>query len=412
MKYFIFTVKLLSRLLLVIMLLPQTPGLSFSEDPSPGVQPLTSSIQISNTTTLPDMAGCGDTEAPVINSDYELAIVELVNQERASEGLPPLERIANLDSAARYHSTDLGQDDYFNHDSYDRSGDELFYSCSVWTRIGSYYNGARGENIAAGYGTPESVMNAWMNSPGHRSNILSASNWEIGIGYYEGSGSYSSYWTQDFGRRNGVYPVVINNDAQATNDPVVNLYIYGDWSELRLRNDMEAWTAWQPFQNALSWELLHASGERTVTVEMRTGDQVTTSYDTIDLSIADSDPQLCALTDTITFTYDLKTQQLFPTYTRLTPENVGSSDPLEWEIEAENYWFTITPTLGTTPDPFTITPNKHLPPTELIDQGTITLTVVSPAGVDGSPHVISVSMKVISGTLRSIYIPLLLNLPP
>src|SRR5262249_50716989 len=60
---------------------------------------------------------------------------------------------------------------------------------------------AIGENIAAGYQTPDAVVAGWMSSPGHRANILSTQFTEIGIGVASGSGSYSTYWTQEFGAR-------------------------------------------------------------------------------------------------------------------------------------------------------------------------------------------------------------------
>jgi uncharacterized protein YkwD len=58
-----------------------------------------------------------------------------------------------------------------------------------------------GENIAAGYPTPESVVAGWMASPGHRENILSAQFTEIGVGMANGGGSYGMYWTEEFGTR-------------------------------------------------------------------------------------------------------------------------------------------------------------------------------------------------------------------
>ena len=62
--------------------------------------------------------------------------------------------------------------------------------------FGVHYTSA-GENIAAGQRTPEEVMNSWMNSSGHRANILNKNFDTIGIGFYEG-GSYGTYWTQLF----------------------------------------------------------------------------------------------------------------------------------------------------------------------------------------------------------------------
>ena len=72
-----------------------------------------------------------------------------------------------------------------------------------------------------------------MNSPGHKANILNSGYREFGVGYY------SSRWTQDFGARSAVYPMVINREAASTGAPQVSLYIYrqaADWTEMRLND--------------------------------------------------------------------------------------------------------------------------------------------------------------------------------
>jgi hypothetical protein len=215
-----------------------------------------------------------------------------VNAVRASNSLSPLKRSTSLDNAARYYSTDMGQDDYFGdvpepHDTYDRSGGTLVWVCDVGTRIAIYYSPSWwGENIAAGYSTPQAVMDGWMNSPPHRANILSPNFWEIGVGYYTGSGSHAPYWTQDFGRQSGVYPLIVNGEAATTNSTSVSLYVYGsgDWDEMRLRNDSGAWTDWQSFQSTLSWTLNPGAGQHTVCVELRRGAQTVQSCDSIELS--------------------------------------------------------------------------------------------------------------------------------
>src|SRR5512139_3091766 len=130
-------------------------------------QTVTSSIartSIATPPNAPEFSGCGGINQPVVNADYEQQVVDLVNTERANRGLPPYKRVTELDEAARYHSADLGQDDYFSHDTYDRVGGNLVYVCDTWTRLGTYYTGAMGENIAYGYSTPQGVMNGWMNS--------------------------------------------------------------------------------------------------------------------------------------------------------------------------------------------------------------------------------------------------------
>jgi uncharacterized protein YkwD len=237
----------------------------------------------------PNYNGCGGMNVSVVNAAYEQEVVYLVNQERAKAGLPPLKQSVELDEASRYHAADMAQDGYFKHDSYDLVGDTVVYVCATWDRIKTYYPSPSAENIAAGYGNPTSVMNGWMTSTGHRNNILSAYSWEIGVGYYQG-GSYGSYWVQDFGRQSGVYPLIINQEAGNTNSRAVSLYIYGDWNEIRLRNDAGEWSQWMPFQNNLNWELSGGVGTHTVWAEMRNGDGVSSSNDTIVLTQDDTPP--------------------------------------------------------------------------------------------------------------------------
>jgi uncharacterized protein YkwD len=236
-------------------------------------------------------SGCGGGMVNPVNADYEQQVVELVNARRAEHGLPPLKRVESLEYAARYHAADMALEDYFEHDSYDRHGDTLLKACDTWTRIASYYDGfANAENIGAGYATPADVMAGWMNSSGHRNNILNTSSREIGVGYYEG-GNWGRYWVQNFGLRNNLYPLVINAEARWTESTAVTLYIYGQWAEMRLRNDDGPWGAWQPFQSTVAWTLRPEPGTRTVHVEMRTsgaGGQTASAHDTIWLAAAPS----------------------------------------------------------------------------------------------------------------------------
>ncbi len=188
-----------------------------------------------------------------------------------------------LTTAARYHAADMVQDAYFDHDTYDRSGGSLVFRCGFGDRIGSYYLGWQNiaENIAAGYPTSDQAMNALMNSSGHRANILSTSVWEMGVGYYSG-GPYGHYWGQDFGRRRDIYPLIINREDASTASPNVQLYIYGSWSEVRLRNENGSFGPWQPFTNNLAWTLSAGpAGARTVYAEMRSGATTASANDDI-----------------------------------------------------------------------------------------------------------------------------------
>jgi len=128
---------------------------------------------------------------------FEQEVLNLVNQERGTAGCAPLTANDQLLAAARGHSDDMALNDFFGHTGSDNSspGDRIDRQGYRWSRWG--------ENIAAGYSSPASVMNGWMNSPGHRANILNCSYTEIGIGYTylandTGSVNYRHYWTQNF----------------------------------------------------------------------------------------------------------------------------------------------------------------------------------------------------------------------
>jgi uncharacterized protein YkwD len=116
-------------------------------------------------------------------------VLELVNAERAKAGCSPVTVDAKLTKAAQNHSQDMADHTNMSHTGSDGSSmtDRL-------ARVGYAYRSA-GENVAAGYGTAASVMDGWMNSPGHKANILNCGFKEIGIGL-AGPGNY---WTQNFG---------------------------------------------------------------------------------------------------------------------------------------------------------------------------------------------------------------------
>ncbi|TYR81240.1 SafA/ExsA family spore coat assembly protein [Priestia megaterium] len=122
---------------------------------------------------------------------FEEQVVKLVNAERTKVGLKPLKSNWEVARVARYKSQDMIDQHYFSHTSptYGSPFDMM-------KNFGIKYRTA-GENIAAGQATPDAVVKAWMNSDGHRKNILSSQFTEIGVGYAKG-GSYGHYWTQMF----------------------------------------------------------------------------------------------------------------------------------------------------------------------------------------------------------------------
>jgi len=127
-------------------------------------------------------------------------MITAINQERARYNLKPVIANTRLNTAAQKHSADMAYNDFFSHTGLDGS--------SPFTRMkreGYFFSYAM-ENIAAGYGTPESVVKGWMNSPGHRRNLLSPYVKEVGVGYVyvsndAGHVRYYRYWTLDGGRR-------------------------------------------------------------------------------------------------------------------------------------------------------------------------------------------------------------------
>lgn len=118
-------------------------------------------------------------------------VLKLVNEERAKQGLKSLKLSTTLTSIATVKSKDMAVNNYFSHTS-PTYGSPF----EMLQHFGVSYRSA-GENIAAGQKNAQEVMNAWMNSSGHRANILNSSYTELGVGYYAG-GSYGHYWTQEF----------------------------------------------------------------------------------------------------------------------------------------------------------------------------------------------------------------------
>ena len=127
-----------------------------------------------------------------IGSEYELQVLELVNAERAKHGLKPLSWDNALANVARAHSQDMANRGFFSHNNPD--GKTPFNRIQA---AGISYRSA-GENIAAGQKTPQEVVNAWMNSEGHRANILNNNYTKLGVGYVSSSSGYKTYWTQNF----------------------------------------------------------------------------------------------------------------------------------------------------------------------------------------------------------------------
>ncbi len=207
-------------------------------------------------------------------------VVELTNAERARRDLPPLRINRQLSAAADWMARDLAKRRALSHT--DTQGRDIVRRI---TDNGYDNYNYLGENIARHTRDPAKVVEAWMNSPGHRANILNPRFREIGIGYVSGGGTWDHYWVQNFGAQFDRYPVVINNEAAQTRTPAVRLYIHGEgWArEMRLSSDGRQWTEWQRFRSRMDWTLERGSGLRTVYVELRRDNRICRSQDTIEL---------------------------------------------------------------------------------------------------------------------------------
>jgi uncharacterized YkwD family protein len=119
-------------------------------------------------------------------TDFEQQVLDLVNQERAKTGLSSLSRNEELSNVAMVKAQDMYNHSYFDHNSPTHGS-----PFDMMKEFGITYNTA-GENIAKGQTTPTQVMKEWMNSPGHKANILNNSYTHIGIAYYNNT------WVQEF----------------------------------------------------------------------------------------------------------------------------------------------------------------------------------------------------------------------
>lgn len=131
-------------------------------------------------------------------SDFGQQVLDLTNEFRSQNGLPPLTLNTQLNAAAQEQSQNMAQEDFFDHIGLDGS------TPATRAQDQGYTFSFIGENIGAGYQTPGEVVQGWIDSPGHRENLLNPNYAEIGIGYFylendTGFENWNHYWTQVFG---------------------------------------------------------------------------------------------------------------------------------------------------------------------------------------------------------------------
>jgi uncharacterized protein YkwD len=231
-------------------------------------------------------------------------VIRLVNVQRAAADQPPLKQAVQLSTAAAGHSTRMATADFFGH--CDPGPPQADYVSRIVAAGYTNWN-TLAENIAAGYLSPADVVAGWMASVGHRDNILSSSLYETGVGYYYqendqstvrldnngdcvyetlNQGPYRRYWTQDFGRRSSVWPMVIEGEASQTAALNVDLYLYRPTtpSQMRFRNEDAAWSAWQPFAMTARWATSPGNGPKTIYAEVYNASTTYVVNDTIYLN--------------------------------------------------------------------------------------------------------------------------------
>jgi uncharacterized protein YkwD len=231
----------------------------------------------------------------------ELQILYLINVERQKAGLAPLAWNAEMTESARWFAQDAVEtmpSGYCGHtDSLGRSSNQRIRDAGY-----SGY-GSTAENAMCGYIPPDTTVQGWMHSPGHRTNILNPELREAGVGYYLNAAG-TGYSVLDLGNDRDYAPLVINNEALTTADRSVRLYLYdqdtGDsWGgvgptlEMMISNVPDfAGAKWEPYVTEKDWTLDAGEGWRTVYVKARDRlGQTTIVHDAIYLGsqVADND---------------------------------------------------------------------------------------------------------------------------
>jgi uncharacterized protein YkwD len=134
----------------------------------------------------------------LVSDDYQLKLLSLINEFRQQANLSPFELSTILSGAAQAHAEDMVQNSYFDHVGLDGS------SPADRAQRAGYPSGFVGENIAAGNELPEAVFEQWINSPGHRDNMLNENYTEVGVGgvLHAPQTENSHYWVLVLGNPN------------------------------------------------------------------------------------------------------------------------------------------------------------------------------------------------------------------
>jgi uncharacterized protein YkwD len=283
----------------------------------------------------------------------------LINRERIDRGVHPLHGLeANVTSVAQYYAQYLIDNNAWGHEADGRN---------PWERLGD--NPAIGacrdsllvaENLAVFMTTGttislpvERAIYMWMYEDsgsgwGHRHAIL----W---YPYTDNSGTIGKEGFLGIGRANGPYI-----DWQSR---------YWNYAEMIVMN---------VFDPCASWNYGPA-------------------------------PVLGNLPDALQFIYSIPDHRLLPPSHQVTPLNKGNDETLIWNIAKTGTWFAVSASTGNTPDSFWITPTTFNTGSVATYSGVVTVTVVDPTGVQGSPHAIDLTLRVVNASFSDVYLPLIVN---
>jgi RNA polymerase sigma factor (sigma-70 family) len=161
--------------------------------PSKSPRPTKKSVPTPRPSARPTRTASSTPQTQAAPTGDVAQVVALVNKERSAAGCGPVAEDPLLNKAALGHSEDMDARDFFDHTNPDGAepGQRITAAGYTWSTYG--------ENIAQGQQTPQAVMESWMNSPGHRANILNCSFKDIGVGVHKASGG--PWWTQNFGAK-------------------------------------------------------------------------------------------------------------------------------------------------------------------------------------------------------------------
>lgn len=217
-------------------------------------------------------------EQPAQQIYDEMQTVYYGNLARRENGVPPLRWNAPMTRAARWFDWDSVENRPYGFCGHE---DTLGRWPSERVPLFGYRGACGAENAYCGYMLPQAAIDGWMDSSGHRANLLDPNTREIGMGYYRRASDGRGYLTQDFGHDAAYPPLIVNDEAVNTTRTAVDLYIYdrepsggfaglGPALEMQVANEpCFSGVPWEPFQAERSWSLNPVRGWQPVYARTR-----------------------------------------------------------------------------------------------------------------------------------------------